>query len=61
MKKIALAAAIAVAATATYAGNLEPVIMEPEIIVEETASTGGGLIVPLLLVAVIATAVATAN
>ena len=58
MKKLALAAAVSLAATSSYAGTiaepiLEPPVMAPEVIVEETG-TLGGIVVPLLLLAVVA-------
>lgn len=60
MKKLALAAALSLAGTSAFAGTIAEPVMEPEIIVEETAGTGGGIVVPLLLLAVIA-AVASAG
>lgn len=56
MKKLALAAAISAFASTSFAGGIlapepEPVI-EPEVVVEETAGTGG-FVVPLLLLAVV--------
>ncbi|WP_375279585.1 hypothetical protein [Pseudooctadecabacter sp.] len=60
MKKFALAAAFAGAASTAFAGNLaEPVMeMEPVVVIEETAgsSSSAGLIIPLILVALIAVA-----
>lgn len=62
MKKIALAAAFAGAASTAFAGNVaEPIIETPvAVVVEETAgsSSSAGLIIPLILVALIAAAVA---
>lgn len=63
MKKIALAAALSMAATSAFAGGhgskyAEPVI-EPEIIVEDTSSKAGGLIVPLMLLIIVAAVAAT--
>ena len=66
MKKLALAAALSLGTTSAFAGGysapvVEPEpIMEPQVVVEETAGTAGGIVVPLLLLAVVA-AVATAN
>lgn len=61
MKKFALAAAFAGAASTAFAGNLEaPVIeMAPVVVMEETAGTSSsaGLIIPLILIALIAAAV----
>jgi hypothetical protein len=61
MKKLVLAAAISAGASTAFAGGLSAPVMEPEIIVEETAgTTAGGIVVPLILLAVIA-AVAVSN
>jgi hypothetical protein len=59
MKKIALAAAMSLAATAAFAGNIEPTPVEPIVIVEDTSSSAGGIIVPVLALILIATAIAT--
>jgi hypothetical protein len=58
MKKLALAAALSVAATTAFAGGMAEPVMEPEVVVEETGSSNGGLLVPLLLLLVIGAAVA---
>ena len=51
MKKLALAAALSVAASPAFAGSMEEPMMEPEIVIEETAaSSGTGLLVPLMLI-----------
>lgn len=50
MKKLALAAALTVAASTAYAGQPGPAVMEPEVIVEDTSSSGGGVIVPLMII-----------
>ncbi|WP_108483814.1 hypothetical protein [Oceaniglobus ichthyenteri] len=60
MKKIALAAALSVAATGAFAGGLAEPVMEPTVIIEETSSSSGGVVVPLLLLAVLV-AVAVAD
>lgn len=62
MKKIALAAALSMAATTAFAGGhgskyAEPVV-EPAVIVEDTSSSSAGIIVPLMLLLVVAAAVA---
>jgi len=57
MKKLALAAALSVAASTAFAGGMAEPVMEPEIIATQTASTAGGIVVPLLLLLVIAAAV----
>lgn len=57
--KIAATAAIATfAATSAFAGGMaEPVmVMEPAMVMEDTAGTSGGLIIPLILIALIAAA-----
>ncbi len=57
MKKLALAAALSLSATTAFAGGMAEPVMEPEVVVEETASTNAGLIVPLLLLVLVAVAV----
>lgn len=61
MKKFALAAAFAGAASTAFAGNMSEPVMEmaPVVVMEEAAgsSSGAGLIVPLILIALIAAAV----
>jgi hypothetical protein len=58
MKKIALAAALSVAATSAFAGGMAEPVMEPEVVVEEASSSSGALI-PLLLLVLVAAAVAS--
>ena len=58
MKKVALAAALSFAATTAFAGTMEEPIVEPEVIVEDTSSSAGGILVPLLFVALVAAAIA---
>ena len=62
MKKFALAAAFAGAASTSFAGNMSEPVMEmaPVVVMEETAgsSSSAGLIVPLILVALVAAALA---
>lgn len=49
MKKLALAAAISVAASTAFAGSMEEPMMEPEVIVEDTTTgSAGGFLVPLI-------------
>lgn len=59
MKKIALAAALSLAASSAFAGGPVEPIMEPEVVVEDS-STSSGIVVPLVLLAVVA-AVAASN
>ncbi|MHC0052067.1 hypothetical protein [Actibacterium sp. D379-3] len=56
MKKLALAAALSVAASTAFAGNMVEPVMEPEIIVEDTSSSNGGILVPLLFLVLVAAA-----
>ncbi|MES2665643.1 MAG: hypothetical protein V4712_06050 [Pseudomonadota bacterium] len=56
MKKLALAAALSVAATTAFAGGLAEPVMEPEVVEAATSSSAGGIIIPLLLLIVIAAA-----
>ncbi len=56
MKKLALAAALSVAATTAFAGGLVEPVMEPEVVEAATSSSAGGIIIPLLLLIVIAAA-----
>jgi hypothetical protein len=66
MKKIALAAAMSLAAGSAFAGNIEPAPVEPApvepvVIVEDTSTSVGGVIVPVLALILIAAAVALDN
>jgi len=58
MKKIALATALSVAATAGFAGGYSEPVMEPEIIVQDTSSSAGGVIVPILALILFAAVIA---
>jgi len=58
MKKIALAAALSVAATTAFAGGMAEPVMEPAV-VEAGTSSSGGVVVPLLLLVLVAAAVAS--
>ena len=58
MKKLALAAALSVVATAGFAGNVAPVELEPVVVVEDTSSSAGGILVPLLALLLVAAAAA---
>ncbi|MGG7645429.1 hypothetical protein ACQ5SP_11540 [Rhodovulum sp. YNF3179] len=61
MKRIALAAAFSLAATSAFAGNMAEPVMEPEVIVEDTATSDGGILVPLLAIILIGAAIAGAD
>ncbi len=57
MKKIALAAALSLAASTAFAGGtVEPVMTPAPVVVATTSSSAGGLVVPLLLLLVLAAA-----
>ena len=59
MKKIALAAALSLAASTAFAGGMATPVMEPTPVVTtvtQTSSSAGGLVVPLLLLLVLAAA-----
>jgi hypothetical protein len=60
MKKIALAAVLAVAASSAFAGGYSEPMIEPEVIVEDTTSSSAGIVVPIVAVLLFA-AVATCN
>jgi|LakWasMe99_LOW12_FD_contig_41_302833_length_259_multi_3_in_0_out_0_1 hypothetical protein len=62
MKKIALAAALSLAASTAFAGGMAQPVVEPAPMVDTTvhnSSSGGGYLVPLLLLIVVAAAVAS--
>lgn len=60
MKKIVLAAAFVGAASTAFAGNMAEPIMPVIDVIEPTAtsSSGGGLIIPLIILALVAAALA---
>lgn len=63
MKKVALAAALSLAATQGFAGGMATPVMEeptmaPAVVETQTSSSAGGIVVPLLLLLVIAAAAA---
>ena len=47
MKKIALAAALSLATTSAFAGGAVEPVMEPEVVAAQTASSSGGVVIPL--------------
>ena len=59
MKKIALAAALTVAASTAFAGGMVEPTMEPEVVAQSTSSSASGIVVPLLLLVVLAAAVSS--
>ncbi len=56
MKKLVLAAALSVAASTAFAGNLSEPVIEAPVIVEETSasSSSAAIWVPLVLLAIVA-------
>ena len=58
MKKLVLATAFAAAATTASAGTLVEPVIEAPVVVEETRGSSSGIILPLILLALVAVAVA---
>ena len=58
MKKLVLAAALSAAATTGFAGSVADPIIEAPVVVEEANGSSGGVVLPLILLAVILAAVA---
>jgi hypothetical protein len=58
MKKFVLAAALTAAASTAFAGQPADPTIEAPVIVEETGSSSGGIVLPLILLALVAAAVA---
>lgn len=56
MKKLALAAALSVAASTAFAGGMAEPVMEPEVVKAATSSSSAGILVPLLLLVIVAAA-----
>ncbi|MBC2836071.1 hypothetical protein [Paragemmobacter straminiformis] len=56
MKKLALVAALSLAATSAFAGGMAEPTMEPAVVEANTSSSAGGIVVPLLLLLVVAAA-----
>jgi len=59
MKKLVLAAALSATASTAFAGSLAEPIVEAPVIVEETTGSSSGILVPLILLALVAAAVAS--
>jgi hypothetical protein len=59
MKKLVLAAALTAAASTAYAGSLADPVIEAPVIVEEATGSSSGILIPLILLAVVAAAVAS--
>ncbi|AVO37869.1 hypothetical protein [Pukyongiella litopenaei] len=58
MKKLVLAAAFTAAASTAFAGSLAEPVVEAPVIVEETQGSSDGILLPLVLLALVAAAVA---
>lgn len=59
MKKLVLAAALSAAASTAFAGSLADPVIEAPVIVEEATGSSGGIVLPLILLALVAAAVAS--
>ena len=59
MKKIALAAALSLAASSAFAGGLAQPVMEPAPVVEQSSAPSGGFLIPLLLLVLVAAAISS--
>ena len=60
MKKIALAAALSLAASTAFAGGAPEPVMTPDAPAAAASSSKGGLLIPLLLLLVLAAAASNA-
>ena len=63
MKKVILAAAIAMIASSSFAGSLAEPIMEVPVFIEETSSTSSssGLLIPLIFIAILTVAMSSSS
>lgn len=59
MKKLALAAALSVAASTSFAGSYAEPPVDPIVIVDDTAGSSDGILLPLLLLVLVGAAVAS--
>ena len=59
MKKLVLAAALTAAASTASAGSLAEPVIETPVIVEEAQGSSSGILLPLILLALVAAAVAS--
>ena len=59
MKKLALAAVLAMAASTAVAGSYVDPVVEPEVVVAHSSSSVGGILIPLLLLVLVAAAAAS--
>ncbi len=56
MKKLGLAAAVALSASGAFAGGMAEPAMEPEVVAAAASSSSAGIIIPILLLLLIAAA-----
>lgn len=61
MKKLALAAAIALTASTAFAGSTKPVAEPVVEVVEEQSSSSSGALIPVLALLLVGAAVAASN
>ena len=61
MKKLVIASAFVAAASTASAGSMADPVIEAPVIVEETAGSSGGMIIPLLLFVALAIAVGSSS
>ena len=60
--KLAAAAAIAVSATTATAGGLAPAVVDtPMVMIDEPGSSLGGMLIPAILLALLAVAASSSN
>ncbi|RFP90764.1 hypothetical protein DZK27_00310 [Rhodobacteraceae bacterium 63075] len=61
MKKLVIASAFVAAASTASAGSMADPVIEAPVIVEETAGSSGGMIIPLILFVALAIAVGSSS
>ena len=59
MKKLILAVAFTAAASTAFAGSVSEAVIEAPVIIEEADSSSSGILLPLILLALVAAAVAS--
>jgi hypothetical protein len=61
VKKLVLAASLAVCATSAFAGGLAEPVMEPTIVAQKTSSSAGGILIPLLILILVVAAASSSG
>ena len=61
MKKLALAASLAVCASSAFAGGLVEPQMEPAVVATRTSSSAGGILIPLLILILVVAAASSSG